>query len=550
MKKRLLTLLLAVCMLLSLLPVTANAAQVVDSGKFGENNSFSWTLDSDGTLTISGSGMIPNFMASEGLAHITTPWEKYLAQNKVTSIVIGEGITSIGTDCFFVNGWNRDIWNPTAVSGRETWNTSVTSVTLPDSVSELRPYSFAFLAGLKTVRVGKYLQVIRERAFMGCESLEQIDLENSMNLNGIEEYSFWNCKSLRSLTFPSGFYVDVPYRAGVIRKNAFTGCEKLDSLYFLGDIPAIYKGAFQGISPNLTLYFHKDREGWTAPYWTSHDLLGAEGETFRTAMLGHTTEVRNASAPTCKYLGYTGDKVCTVCDKVLEEGTWIPVVDHSWDTGKVTEPSSYFYTNGKRMFGCKSCGERKYVKEPLKPIPFVDVKDGDYFCDPIRWALDEDITKGTDATHFSPSASCTRAQVVTFMWRFSGSPEPQSSVCPFTDVPQTQYYYKAVLWAVESGIVTGTSATTFSPSAAVTREQFVTLLWRDFGSDMPASASSPFRDVTDPSYYSYNAILWAAEKGITMGVSSDRFAPTERCTRGQVMTFLFRDYYERFIKRI
>ena len=141
---------------------------------------------------------------------------------------------------------------------------------------------------------------------------------------------------------------------------------------------------------------------------------------------------------------------------------------------------------------------------------FNDVKPGDYFYDAVNWAVEKGITTGTSATTFSPNASCTRAQIVTFLWRASGSPEPKTASNPFTDVAANAYYCKAVLWAVENGITTGTSATTFSPNAPCTRAQGVTFLWRANGSKA-ASAAASFTDVASDAYY-VPAVAWAAEQ--------------------------------------
>jgi len=169
---------------------------------------------------------------------------------------------------------------------------------------------------------------------------------------------------------------------------------------------------------------------------------------------------------------------------------------------------------------------------------FVDVPAGAYCYDAVLWAAKEGITAGTTATTFSPNATCTRAQAVTFLWRAAGSPAPQSHVMPFTDVAEGSYYHDAVLWAVENGITKGTTDTTFSPNAKCTRAQIVTFLWRSQKS--PASGSvNPFTDVAADAYY-VDAVLWAAENGITAGTTATTFSPNNDCTRAQIVTFLYR----------
>ena len=170
---------------------------------------------------------------------------------------------------------------------------------------------------------------------------------------------------------------------------------------------------------------------------------------------------------------------------------------------------------------------------------FTDVPAGAYYADAVKWAVAEGITSGTSPTTFSPNNGCTRAQMVTFLWRAAGSPEPESDYGPFRDVPKDAYYRKAVLWAAGEGITSGTSPTTFSPNATVTRAQTVTFLWRWEG-EPEADQRSGFRDVPAGQYYS-QAVSWAVEAGITNGTGTTTFSPGQTCTRAQIVTFLWRD---------
>ena len=170
--------------------------------------------------------------------------------------------------------------------------------------------------------------------------------------------------------------------------------------------------------------------------------------------------------------------------------------------------------------------------------PFVDVKEGAYYYDAVLWAVEQKITSGTSATTFSPDTSCTRAQMVTFLWRAAGSPKVENGKNPFTDVQADAYYYDAVLWAVEKGVTSGTSATTFSPDATVTRGQTVTFLYRNAGSP-EVSGTMPFTDVEADAYYA-KAVQWAVQQKITTGTSETTFSPMSDCTRGQIVTFLYR----------
>ena len=169
---------------------------------------------------------------------------------------------------------------------------------------------------------------------------------------------------------------------------------------------------------------------------------------------------------------------------------------------------------------------------------FVDVATGSYYEDAVDWAVGNGITQGTDDTHFSPDGICTRAQAVTFLWRAAGSPKPETRTMPFTDVPAGSYYYDAVLWAVENDITKGTSDTTFSPNMTCTRAQIVAFLWRSEKSPA-AGTDNPFADVKSAAYYA-DAVLWAVKENITRGTTNTTFSPNADCTRAQIVTFLWR----------
>lgn len=173
--------------------------------------------------------------------------------------------------------------------------------------------------------------------------------------------------------------------------------------------------------------------------------------------------------------------------------------------------------------------------------PFVDVPEGAYFEDAVIWASENGITSGRTANTFDPYGVCTRAHAVTFLWRAAGSPAPVSDVMPFTDVPVGSYYYDAVLWAMEMGITVGTTDTTFSPDQYCTRAHIVTFLWRAQGKPA-SSAVNVFTDVAANAYYT-NAVLWAVENGITLGTTATTFSPNVACTRAQIVTFLYRSQH-------
>ena len=178
------------------------------------------------------------------------------------------------------------------------------------------------------------------------------------------------------------------------------------------------------------------------------------------------------------------------------------------------------------------------IEKPEPVNPFADVAQGSFYYDAVLWAVEKGITTGADDTHFLPEALCQRAAVVTFLWRAAGSPEPETTVNPFVDVTEGSYFYKAVLWALEQGITNGVDERHFAPFGNCSRAQVVTFLWRANGCPK-TDAVNIFADVAEGSFYE-NAVLWALEKGITNGMSSNIFGVDTACNRAQIVTFLYR----------
>ena len=177
--------------------------------------------------------------------------------------------------------------------------------------------------------------------------------------------------------------------------------------------------------------------------------------------------------------------------------------------------------------------------EDISKAVFNDVKDSDYFAAPVHWALEREITSGVEEGRFGPELPCTRGQIITFLWRAAGSPEPKSLAAAFQDVAEEEYFFKAVCWAVEQGITGGTGPNVFSPDMTCTRAQAVAMLYRAAGAG--TTAGTTFSDVTPDDYFAA-AVQWAADREITSGVGEGRFGPEQRCTRGQIITFLWRQF--------
>lgn len=250
----------------------------------------------------------------------------------------------------------------------------------------------------------------------------------------------------------------------------------------------------------------------------------------------------------------------TLADAKLTVGTIRPAGTIAWDlplTTVLEDGKAYAWTftpADTHNYTILTGTLVPYVDDGMDYIPgviggntgsfnFHDVSRLDYFYDAVKWAAENGIASGTGRYNFSPDAVCTRAQTVTFLWRAAGSPLPRYRVCPFTDVQPSDYYYNAVLWAVEQGITTGLNANTFGPDVTVTRGQVATFLYRAASAAKP-STFSPFTDVKTTAY-NYNAILWAYDNRITTGTSDTTFSPDAYCTRAQIVTFLYRYYQGR-----
>ena len=285
-----------------------------------------------------------------------------------------------------------------------------------------------------------------------------------------------------------------------------------------------YKWLFTPTDANYTTLtgsielYHKSSSsgGWYYTYYTIKATAGTNGSISPSGW----TSVRDGWDQT---FTITPDKGYAVA-KVLVDGKSVGAVK-SYTFKNVTKDHTieaiFMKSNGNPQTGV-----------------FVDVATGSYYEDAVDWAVENGITKGTDDTHFSPDGICTRAQAVTFLWRAAGSPKPETRTMPFTDVPAGSYYYDAVLWAVENGIAKGTSDTTFSPNMTCSRAQIVTFLWRSEKSPA-AGTANPFADVKSTAYYA-DAVLWAVKENIAKGTTNTTFSPDADCTRAQIVTFLWR----------
>lgn len=263
---------------------------------------------------------------------------------------------------------------------------------------------------------------------------------------------------------------------------------------------------------------------------------GGGGSSSSTTYAVSVEDSKNGSVSVSPKRAEKGDTVTiTVKPDTGYELDELTVTDKNGDKIKLTEKDD-------NKFNFKMPGSKVTVETSFKLIetepenPFTDISKSDYFYDAVLWAADKGITSGVTDTLFAPNSSCTRAQMVTFLWRANGSPVVDDAMS-FTDVPADAYYADAVRWAVSKGITSGTSATTFAPDMTVTRAQTVTFLYRAAGT--PAVSGGSFADVDANAYYA-DAVAWAVSEGITYGTSATTFSPDAACTRGQIVTFLYR----------
>ena len=394
------------------------------------------------------------------------------------------------------------------------------NITLPDELLIIGGSAFYACTGLKSITIPNSVKYIGGIAFELCENIQTITIPSGVEEIG--EETFMQCTSLKS--------INIPKSVTKIGNSAFDCCDSLTDVYYEGSSSqwrsiniAEYNTALTSANIHFNSHVHT-YEGYTVtsptctePGYTTHKCTSCDYSYNDSYIepLGHnyTEEV---TAPTCTERGYT-TYTCSVCGDSYK--------------GSYVDPLGHNYKNGT----CTRCG----VKDPnYKPqANFTDVAAGSYCYDAVQWAVANGITNGTDATHFSPNAGCTRGQVVTFLWRAAGEPTVGGNV-GFVDVTPGSYCYEAVKWAVANGITKGTDATHFSPNATCTRGQVVTFMYRAAG-EPTVGGSNGFVDVAAGSYC-YNAVQWAVANGITKGTDTTHFSPNATCTRGQVVTFLYR----------
>ncbi len=523
--------------------------------------------------------------------------------SKLESLVIPDSVTAIGKSAFENCAALKRITLPKSIAKLEALTFSgcaaLAEITLPDGLKTLGEKVFSGCAALKSVKIPAEVTVIPAEAFSGCSSLESITIPK--NVSHIKERAFDGCTALKKVDY-LGSDTDWSQVTKETGNNALDNAEKsftrTDHEHKYTDTVIPPTCTERGCTVHLCACGDKREDSYTPPLGHSykggicvrcgildpnkdiphkHDFIPivtkptclTEGFTTYAcscgecytkdyvSAVGHKTQLQNAKAAGCLTGGYTGDEVCTVCGKVFKQGSVIFALGHDPQPARVKAPTctESGYTGD---LICMRCGDMTQIGKTVaatghkffggvcsvcgakgaEAVPeFDDVKPGAFYFDAVQWAVKNGITNGTGKSTFSPNDVCSRYQIVMFLWRAAGQPEAKAAVS-FADVKPGDIFYEAVQWAVERGITKGTSSTSFSPFAPCTRGQIVTFLYRSAGSPK-VSGACDFSDVSAGSFC-HDAVIWASSEGITKGTSAGRFSPNEGCTRAQVVTFLYR----------
>ena len=403
-------------------------------------------------------------------------------------------------------------------------------VSLPDTLKVIGANSFSICDSLTEVSIPSGVETIGESAFSSDAALTKLTLPNTVKEIGAK--AFLNT-GLVTLEIPGSVQSlgaqALAYNTALTSVTIPSSVTQLGAELFLNsDSVTVYTD-----STNAPIYAYAKANGIAIKTSGSHS--SGSGSTTTTYAVG-VGSTKNGSVSVSPKNASKGDTVTIVVkpDTGYTVET-LTVKDASGKDVNLTRKSDTVYTF--TMPGSKVNVAASFMEDNAILNYFVDVPASAYYHDAVLWAVENGITSGTTATTFSPNMTCTRAQAVTFLWRAAGSPEPKNTGMAFTDIPATAYYYEAVLWAIEQGVTQGTSNTTFSPNATCTRAQIVTFLYRAEGS--PAAAGHSFSDVNAADYYNA-AVGWASDKGVTSGTGDDRFSPSADCTRAQIVTFLYR----------
>ena len=522
MRKRLLSFVLAALMIASLLPATALAADIVASGTCGaegDGSNLTWTLDSEGVLTISGSGDMHDYVYS-------SPWHEN--GNQIRSVLMENGVTGIGNFAFFecISLTSMTIPDSVTCIGNCAFKdcSSLASVTIPDSVASIGVYAFCGCTSLKSVTIPDSVTSIGDYAFGFCTSLTGIWVDGGSShyfsdasgvlfnkdktvlaqcpgafsgsyvvpdgVTSINDAAFVNCTSLTSVTIPDGV-TNIGYEVfagctslanmvlpnGVTRigAEAFEWCTSMKNITIPDGVMSIGYDAFLNCKSLTNVYFTGTEEAWNGiTIDGGNDAL--KNANIHYNYVSHTHSYKDiVTAPTCTAKGYT-THTCACGDSYVD--TYTDALGHAWDNGKVTKEPTETET-GVKTFACTRCGE---TRTETIPATGSDVDVTQMFTDVtknwaypgIQYCVTHGIMGGMGDGTFAPTGTTTRAQIVQILYNLEGTPAV-SGTTPFTDLT-ANWYKPAILWAYQNNVVAGTSPTTFAPDQPVTREQIAVIL--------------------------------------------------------------------------
>jgi hypothetical protein len=412
----------------------------------------------------------------------------------------------------------------------------LTALRFPETLRVIEDCAFQYCPNLQQLELGEQLEELGYNAFRECRSLEELSFPAS--LRSVGDYAFYRCFGLRTVRFQEGLErigaaafsecydlldVSFPESLTAIGDHAFAYCG-LRSVELPG-VRELGAGAFEDCW-SLREFFFRDPACVTQLREYTHMTGYCDNDTEEDLPIPYDVEHYS------EYLGSLGLPEQTLVfgphdEQMLDAGIWQENVADE-DDYSAYEEYSYLETYAKTC-GYTFCDTGR----------FFDVAENAYYELPVAWAAAMKVTSGTGNGAFSPNKTCTREQIVTFLWKAAGAPEPRNSENPFSDVPDDAYFRKAVLWAVENGVTKGVGAKSFGVGRPCTREQAMTFLWKAKGSPEPENTDSPFADVPAEQYYA-KAVLWAVENGVTKGVGANRFGVGRSCTRAQIVTFLYK----------
>ena len=456
----------------------------------------------------------PWFSANDGLLYSADGKTLLFCPRGLTSTAVKEGTERIGDYAFF-------------------YCRALESLTLPASIRHIGSNSISVCEQLRTLHLPEGLVSIGDAAFASSAALTEVNIPSTVEIIG--NHAFLGT-ALETLVLPTG--------VKSIGAEALAYNPTLNSVTIRSGLTDIGADLCKN-SPNVTIwtdsaaapiYAYAQANGITVRLLNSGSGSSSSGSSGSSGSAVSISDVKNGSVTISPRSASKGDTVTiTVKPDNGYQLNDLTVTDQSGNELKLTDLGNGKYTfimpNGRVKINAV------FAQENAASM-FSDVAASAYYYEAVRWAQEKGITGGIGNGLFGPDNSCTRAQIVTFLWRAAGSPEPKNTGS-FSDVSAGSYYAKAVAWAVENGITTGTGSGKFSPNAACTRAQSVTFLFRAIGKSVDSKTT--FSDVPADNYYA-DAVAWAVENGVTNGIGGGLFGPDNICTRAQIVTFLYRVY--------